>query len=256
VLWGFPSLPTQLGEKKIVKFEIYGKIYARSCFLVVRLNALYGLTTMKEEQSLKKICPKELTHRLVAMDEEAWVYLYQYYRPQLVKLGCKEQLSRDDSEEIANETLLRAFSYFKSGKFKVQEGATIASWLFTVFRNRVRNSQKHSSNKCRVKSDKQKDMLLENLEAKPKHETATTMLSTLPDSDFSNRVRQVAYSLEAKVWRAYFRSNIRKISADKVAQELGISVTDVYEFNRQVKRKLKRVLGNDSTQFILEAGDE
>ena len=186
-----------------------------------------------------------LTGKMVAMDEEAWVEFVEKYRLMLIRLGCSKKLSQNDSEDLADEVILRTFVYFREKKFELREGVSIVAWLRKVHQNLMLNLFSHSSRKFRVKSDEQGDMLIRNLVAHSDEGAMTTRLSVLPDSEFSKWVREVASSFPTQVWQAYFRTKLRKLSAEEVADQLGITREDVYNFNRRVKRKLEKMLGDD-----------
>ena len=227
------------------------------------------MKNQKTEPSGSQSGPQSLTERLVAMDHDAWGEAVDKYRPMLIRLGCAD-LSKDEAEDLADEVILVTWKYFQDGRFEhraknteesdgedddsenVKESGkkpkseedsekTFVGWLCEVHRNRMYNLFKRASRKRRIKSGEESDMMIRNLQMQEKHSPLTTWLSALDDSKFSNQFRILAFSYPTKVWTAFFRTHDRNLSADTVAEQLGVTREDVYNFNRRVKRKLEKI---------------
>ena len=185
-----------------------------------------------------------LTERLVAMDEDAWGEVVDKYRNMLIRLGCAKSLSKDEAEDLADDVILVAWKYFQDGRFELRgkdSEKTFVAWLRKVYSNRLYNLFSRASRERRVKSGEKSDMMIRNLQMQKKHSPLTTWLSALDDSKFSNQFRMLAFSNPTKVWTAFFRTHDRKLSADTVAEQLGVTREDIYNFNRRVKRKLEKI---------------
>ena len=185
-----------------------------------------------------------LTERLVAMDEDAWGEVVDKYRNMLIRLGCAKSLSKDEAEDLADDVILVAWKYFQDGRFELRgkdSEKTFVAWLRKVYSNRLYNLFSRASRERRVKSGEKSDMMIRNLQMQKKHSPLTTWLSALDDSKFSNQFRMLAFSYPTKVWTAFFRTHDRKLSADTVAEQLGVTREDIYNFNRRVKRKLEKI---------------
>jgi RNA polymerase sigma factor (sigma-70 family) len=72
--------------------------------------------------------------------------LYIKYYAILIRYGQSLGASREDAEDLAHETLLRAL-ITKSDQFRPQDSGSLQAWAFKILRNLYLNARKHASNK-------------------------------------------------------------------------------------------------------------
>lgn len=174
----------------------------------------------------------ETRHSLLARlhgseSEVAWVEFLHLYEPAIYRFARRQGLQDADAHEVVQEVLLNVRSLASNPQNAKKE--KFRAWLSAVTRNRV----------------------IDLIRKRARKENAMVQLSNRtsdPEESFRFEVRHQMFMIASKVvqkkvspnqWQAFWQSTIESISPVDVAQQLGMSVGNVYVSRCRVMEKLR-----------------
>jgi RNA polymerase sigma-70 factor (ECF subfamily) len=170
-------------------------------------------------------------------DADAWKDLTDLYRPLLLTWLDRQQVPKNDSDDLVQEILLAIFQYLPAFRHSGHPGA-FRAWLRTIACNRARDywrARKHHT-PASGGSDV-KDVL--NQIQDPESE-----LNRQWDEEHDRYVLRCLLDLmeqefEPSTLRAFRRLALEGASGAEVAGELGLSVAAVYVAKSRVLQKIR-----------------
>jgi RNA polymerase sigma-70 factor (ECF subfamily) len=167
-------------------------------------------------------------------DEEAWHEFVSFYKMFIYYLLHRMNVTIEDMDDLVQEilvTLWRKLNYYKS------EEAKFRTWLSTVIRNTTLTFLKRQG-AYKAKKDKlQYDIKLSGTFSEPE-------MDRIVEREWKNYITNLAMQRLKKVFAgnalAAFQSGIDGLSAEKAAQNLGISVDSIYTLRGRVKKRFIR----------------
>ena len=159
-------------------------------------------------------------------DAEAWKDLADLYHPLLLTWLGRQQVPKNDIDDLVQEILLAVFQYLPSFRHSGQRGA-FRAWLRTIACNRARDywrAQKHRTPASGGSDVKEVLNQIEDPESELNHQW---------DQEHDRYVLRCLLDLmeqefEPSTLRAFRRLALEGASGAEVAGELGLSVAAVY----------------------------
>ena len=160
------------------------------------------------------------------------------YRDQLYKTALRMTRSVEESEDLLQETYLKAFRHY--GRF--EEGTNLKAWLFRIMKNTYINwYRKRRSQPLHVEFDE----LQEGFEANLPDATLTDDLSpesVMIDAQVDAEVRETLLSLPHDYKMAVLLVDLQGMSYQETADLLGVPVGTVMSRLYRGRKKLERSL--------------
>lgn len=181
-------------------------------------------------------------------DEASWVEIDRRYRPIVVGVARRIGLGEEAASEIAQETMVAFLTSFRRGGYDRSRGR-LRSWIVGISRHRIADYFADAKKRHRVGGD--------------------TMISELSmDTDFDDlwqteRRRVILRRaleelpersrLKSSTIEAFTRFAIDRQPVTQVADELGLTVDDVYQAKNRVAAKLRTIAADLERRFDEEA---
>ncbi len=160
------------------------------------------------------------------------------YRDQLYKTALRMTRSVEESEDLLQETYLKAFRHY--GRF--EEGTNLKAWLFRIMKNTYINwYRKRRSQPLHVEFDELQD----GFEATLPEATLTDDLSpesVMIDAQVDAEVRETLLSLPHDYKMAVLLVDLQGMSYQETADLLGVPVGTVMSRLYRGRKKLERSL--------------
>lgn len=171
-------------------------------------------------------------------DEAAWTHIDSRYRPILIGLGRRFGLSDADAADMAQETLLAFMEQYTEGRYDRDRGR-LRSWLLSIARTRIamvhrkRSVRKEQAGVTSVAEGLEDDVTLAQAfeEERRRHLLHEAMEELRRSSRTADNTMQ-AFELVA----------MRGMPASAVAEQLGMSVDDVYRAKSRVAQRLREIV--------------
>jgi len=171
-------------------------------------------------------------------DDAAWSHLDSRYRPILIGLGRRFGLSDADAADVAQETLLAFLKEYGAGKYDRDRGR-LRSWLLSIARMRIamvhrrRATRKEQAGVTSAAGSIEDDATLSQAfeEERRRHLLAEAMEELKRSSRTADNTMQ-AFEFVA----------VRGMPAQSVADQLGMSVDDVYRAKSRVAQRLREIV--------------
>jgi RNA polymerase sigma-70 factor, ECF subfamily len=182
-----------------------------------------------------------LLERVRLSDPDAWRRLVEVYGP-LITYWCRRAgLQSEDAADVLQETF-RAVARGIAGFDHRRSGATFRGWLRTIASNKIRDWARARRNRpTAAGGDDARRALAE----------AVDPLAVEPGADdeateqgivFRGSLDLIRAEFNDRTWQAFWRQAVDGAAATDVADELGLSVANVYQCKSRVMRRLRRVL--------------
>ncbi len=160
------------------------------------------------------------------------------YRSQLLKSALRMTRSREDAEDLVQETYLKAFRYY--GRFA--EGTNFKAWLFKIMKNTFINSyRKAKVQPARVNFDDVREGFEESLlDGQPAWATEPEEGAAGAELDFEVReaLRSLPHDYKMVVLLADLEGFAYKEIADILAVPVGTVMSRLYRGRRMLERAL------------------
>jgi len=173
---------------------------------------------------------------------EAWTQLSETCLSMLVKFGIKLGLSYQQSEDAAQETMIRFMELYKAGKFQRGKGGGLRKWVFGISYNVIR--------------DLAKKMPREKLIADAT--TGTTFWGSLEDKDAIEKTYDMEWEkmvltkcLEhirrrypKEEYEAFVLYALREKSASEVAKQFDKTENAIYILKHKIIKETRSLTAN------------
>jgi RNA polymerase sigma-70 factor (ECF subfamily) len=170
-------------------------------------------------------------------NEPAWEEFDHRYRPILLGFARNLGLSDEDSADIAQETLVRFVQDYREGKYDRSKGR-LGAWLVGIARYRILDLRRHRANHHEVNADF--DLL---------DPVKSDQLQAVWDGEHRKAILREAMKdlrstsrTDERTIRAFELVAAHGRSPQQVAEELGMSVHDVYLAKSRVSQKLREIV--------------
>lgn len=181
-----------------------------------------------------------------AQDARAWNDLVRLYSP-LVAFWCRK---RALPESDINDTIQDVFFVVARslGEFKFpsspENGGGFRAWLWSITRNKIIDAVRRNQ---RLPDARGGSSAARAVAAVPEIPELLDESDTDERSEYQlllhRALELVRAEFQEKTFRAFWRSTVDGISADQVAEELGIGKATVRQHRARVLRRLRQQLG-------------
>ncbi len=171
-------------------------------------------------------------------DDAAWQRLVSIYTP-LIRAWLRRDVRLDDhdADDITQEVLTVVMRRIQ--EFERQRTGSFRAWLKAITINCLRRSLRNQHKRAVGSGDSQVFDMLQQLE------DPTSQLSSLWDREHDEHVmRQLLQQLKSQfapnTWKAFELVALTGVSANEVAEQLGISVNAVFIAKSRVMARLRQ----------------
>lgn len=174
-------------------------------------------------------------------NERAWRTFLQRYKPSILDWCLKGGLQHDDAETVSTDVLVKLAKKMET----FDRTRCFRNWLWRVVRNAVRDFQRRVSRLPHFPAagGPAFDHFVKNLSARGGIEELVEHLDRALEEDLK-AARQIAERVKGQVkahrWQAFWWTVIDDRPAAEVAEELGMSVADVYVTAHRVGKLLRK----------------
>ena len=193
--------------------------------------------------------------RVQQMQPEAWSRLTSVFSPIVYRWAREAGLGGADSADIVQDVFVAVARYIPSFE-KKKEKASFRSWLATITRNKVRDRFRQIQRGVHGRGGTEALQQLNDVAAFGPPSTTSEMTGN-PEAGSDEMLAQaidpkqlesripalvlkiVQENCDAKTWQAFCLTTISERPAAEVAQELGISVSSVYQAKSRVLRRIR-----------------
>jgi RNA polymerase sigma-70 factor (ECF subfamily) len=160
------------------------------------------------------------------------------YRQQLYKTALRMTRSVEETEDLLQETYLRAFRYYD----RFQEGTNLKAWLFRIMKNTFINSyRKKRSIPLHLEFDELQEGFEEAIFDQGRSDEQDPE-SDLLGTEVDPEVREALLSLSHDYKMAVLMVDLQGLSYQEVADSLGVPVGTVMSRLYRGRKKLERAL--------------
>jgi RNA polymerase sigma-70 factor (ECF subfamily) len=160
------------------------------------------------------------------------------YRQQLYKTALRMTRSVEESEDLLQETYLKAFRYYE----RFEEGTNLKAWLFRIMKNTfINNYRKRRGLPLQLEFDELQDGFDEMLFSQERLDESDPEAALLGD-EMDHEIREALLSLPHDYKMAVLMVDIQGLSYQDVADILGVPVGTVMSRLYRGRKKLERSL--------------
>jgi len=178
-----------------------------------------------------------LLRRAAARDGAAWERLVELSAPLVYGCCRRAGLQAADAADVAQEVfaaVARKLEDFRHDR----PGDSFHAWLSTIVRNKIHDHFR-ARHPAQPAGGTEAQMRLAEI-ANPWTETSAPG-SPAPSSCLEHRAVQIVRAgVEERTWRAFWLLTVEGRDGPSVAQELGMSLSAVYDANYRLRRKLRQ----------------
>ena len=197
-----------------------------------------------------------LLNQVQEMQPEAWSRLTSVFSPIVYRWSRESGLCAADSADIVQDVFVAVARNIPTFERK-KEQASFRSWLATITRNKVRDrfrqihrgAQPRGGTEAldqlnRVPADSETQSTLSGAIPQPEAGSDELLTQVIDPKQLESRIparvlKIVQENCDAKTWQAFCLTTISERPAAEVAQELGISVSSVYQAKSRVLRRIR-----------------
>ncbi len=171
-------------------------------------------------------------------DHEAWAAFVERYAPVVFTWCRRFALQDSDAADVTQDVLVKLMRSMREFRYEPGRGR-FRGWLKTVTANAVRDLARSWEGRIRGSGDDTGREILNSLQAP----AAIDALSAEIEAQYQNELlSRAADSIRERVkqntWAAWELTSLQLLPAAKAAQELGISIGDVYVSRSRVNKML------------------
>lgn len=175
-----------------------------------------------------------------AQDGRAWAEFVEIYAPLVYAFVRRGGLQDADAADLTQEVLCAVARAARRLDYQPERG-TFRSWLLTVTRNKLRNYLSRQQPGARGSGDSAVQGLLDAL-PDPEQDDVQQW-----NRQYRQRVLEwasvrVRPMVEERTWQAFWQTAVLARAPVEVAQELGLSVANVYRAKNRVIVRLKELV--------------
>lgn len=177
-----------------------------------------------------------------AQNSSAWGQLDSRYRPILRRLAVRFNLSGDDAEEFAQQTLVEFSRAYREGQYERERGR-LRAWLIGIARNVGRTLRRRRGN-AELDGDSR-------LAALPdEHELTTLWDEGREQAIFAEAMRVLRGSrLEPQTMQAFEQYALQGRAVEEVAAACAMTVDHVYVVKNRLTRRLREIVAELTRAF-------
>jgi RNA polymerase sigma-70 factor, ECF subfamily len=180
----------------------------------------------------------------VSADAPAWREFDQRYRGLLLNFSLRIGLSDADAADVAQETLTRFLIAFREGKYDPERGR-LRSWLVAIARGRIGALRERAAVR-RVHRGESAIVVMpderscdEAWEQARRQTVIQHALSVLPEQT----------QIDERTMRAFDLVALRGAAPAVAAEQLDMTVHDVYQSKSRVLQQLRRIIDRLEREF-------
>jgi RNA polymerase sigma factor (sigma-70 family) len=185
----------------------------------------------------------------------AFESIFKQYYSSLVGFFTNRGFLRMDSEDLAQETLLKVYR----GYDRFRRGASDATWIFSIAINVLKNELRSKKAKKRYGENISLDTsnnLLREIEALGVPIGQSSPLAMVLRKEQEEVIQEVAQELPPKMRNSFVLYYSGKFSHDEIAEILGIESNTVKSHVAQAKEKLIEVVRRRYPEFFVGGGGD
>ena len=172
-------------------------------------------------------------------DVEAWNDFVDRYTPRIVSWCRRHHLQDSDIADVTQEVLRKLVTALRTFQHDPNKGS-FRGWLKTVVHNTIRDLQEEWNRGTRGEgSDSAHEWVAELADPS----ALADLTAELEAEAERELVRQAEYQVQLRVkpatWQAYEQTAVQQLSANEVAQALGMTVAEVYVAKSRVLKLLR-----------------
>ncbi len=160
------------------------------------------------------------------------------FRDQLFQTALRLTRSREDSEDLVQETYLKAFRYYD----RFNEGTNLKAWLYRIMRNTFINSYRKRKARPALVDLDQLGEALETVMVDSDPAAVATPETQLMGSEMDLELRQALADLPHDYRMAVMLADIHGMSYQEIADLLAVPIGTVMSRLYRGRRRLERAL--------------
>ncbi len=170
-------------------------------------------------------------------DGEAFQALYEYFAPRIYNFLFRLLGSRDEAEDVAQQTFLNALRQLRT----LRDAGQVESWIYRIARNEV--YLRFRRKKAISLDDEEVDVDIEKLEESRLYADPEKLLLNM---ELGSVIQSVLNSLPARLREVFVLAVIQGFSYQDITGIVGRSLlsvkTDIYRARLLVKEELRKYL--------------
>lgn len=171
-------------------------------------------------------------------NDSVWTEFYSRYHPLLVSFGRRLGLSEDESQETAQEILLKFAEAYRNGHYDKAKGR-LRTWLSEIARNKIIDWKRRRARRPPpVQLGDAADQLVEEPD---KDRIDRIMQEEWHRALVSKAMELIQQEVEPKTLRAFELFVLQDQPAEQVAAELGMTANAVFKAKRRVLSRLREI---------------
>lgn len=171
---------------------------------------------------------------------EAWSEFLERYGPKIYGWCRRFQLQESDAADVTQDVLGRLVKSIRSFDYDPARGS-FRGWLKTVTNNAIRDFLKNISRAGRGSGDSQ---VQRNLTAIQAPEALEALAASIEEEGERELLREAEERVKLRVkshtWKAYYRAGVENCPARDVADQLQMTVSEVYVAKSRVIKMLRQ----------------
>jgi RNA polymerase sigma factor (sigma-70 family) len=191
-----------------------------------------------------------LLGQLRQREESAWRKLDHLYSPIIRQWVRQTGLSDADADDIQQEVLRAVWTNVDEFQ-REHSGQSFRGWLWTITRNRVRDSIRR---RARREQPEGGTMAWQKLAGVPEEESLSESAPAADRSELRGLVQRAIQLVQTDVqphtWQAFWLVVVEGLPATEAAQRLGVAVGSVYTARSRVLVRLREALGPDCESLL------
>lgn len=179
-----------------------------------------------------------------AGDQEAWSSFVDQYSPLIYWWCTRFNLQDSEAADVTQEVLVKIVALMQDHVYDSERGG-FRAWLKTITANLVRDVKKATLRRTNLTGTTQAPGWL----AKIADPAGLKDLAELIESGYERELLKIASArvkkrVQSHTWKIYKTTALESLPAAQVAQELGVTVGDVYVAKSRVIKMLRTEIAN------------
>lgn len=188
---------------------------------------------------------EELMRRFQSGEEAAFRVLFDRYASHLINFAYRLLARRDESEDLAQEVLLRVYK----GRDRFDPSRLFRPWIFSIAARLASNRLRYTKRHPAVSLDKpagEDEQTPPNLDHR--NDSSPSVDETLERQEIVSAVQQAIQALPENQRAAVLLARFEDMSYEEIATTMGSSVSSVKSLLFRARQTLKAVL----TSYVRE----
>lgn len=169
-------------------------------------------------------------------ERTAWTLLVEHYRDLLVRYARRSGLSAADAQDAAQEALMAFAEAYRAGRYSRERGR-LKHWLFGIARRQILSVQRRGRGPAALPPEAVDELAAASdpLEQVWEEEWQRTV--------FERAIEQVRSEVQTKTFEIFRLSALEQWTTDRIAGELEVATTQVYNAKHRVMKRLSELVG-------------